>query len=480
MNTSTLLIKSTKNKNFGTAFCIKKDEVGSYFVTCTHVIEDCGKDSLELNEQRASIVALGSKEDIDLAVVFVKGFFECAVLKLSDEEVEDGRNFRLDGFQRIVHKKESYKLAELNGFVKKSFEIHNDSKTINAYELNIGNNDSIERGYSGSAIVCDGLVVAMATDRNINGKEAYAVPVRYLREIWTKMDEGLFVSAQTRKKIEEKLIFDMLPRRKQVYIDREVDAILSNRIAQKVGGVLFLYGQGGVGKTTLLEKFSQTNRPTLYLHINQKIEMNMVDIFLDENKTTSLNCPNFEVKLDEVFEQKENDEKIPFNTELKLLEALEKDFGEHGVFIVDTFEKNKNSHIDSHVKFTNNRITSTRTKIGIRFKDYLENLVYLFTKKSTFIIAGRNRIDDVTENRSEETFLNIDEVQELEMQNFSATEITEYIEKSHLDSPSQEQLTHIVTLTGGNPLLIFLFVRVAKDYSGWDELNYEEMKKNCL
>jgi hypothetical protein len=35
MSESTFLIKSTKNKSFGTGFCIKKDERGAYLVTQT-------------------------------------------------------------------------------------------------------------------------------------------------------------------------------------------------------------------------------------------------------------------------------------------------------------------------------------------------------------------------------------------------------------------------------------------------------------
>ena len=47
------LLKSTKNSSFGTAFCIKQDTKGSYFVTCTHVVEDCGIDSLTIEQHQA-------------------------------------------------------------------------------------------------------------------------------------------------------------------------------------------------------------------------------------------------------------------------------------------------------------------------------------------------------------------------------------------------------------------------------------------
>jgi len=52
---STFLIKSTKNKSFGTAFCIDNDAHGSFLVTCEHVIESCGKEDLEVNGKNAEL-----------------------------------------------------------------------------------------------------------------------------------------------------------------------------------------------------------------------------------------------------------------------------------------------------------------------------------------------------------------------------------------------------------------------------------------
>ena len=286
------------------------------------------------------------------------------------------------------------------------------------------------------------------------------------------------IEAQRAK--EEKLIFSTTSKSKKVYINRDVDALLSNRITQKKGCVLFLHGQGGIGKSTLLEKFSRSDRPTIFIHINERVDMSMVDIFLDENRTTVRNCPKFEAKLDEIFFEREENNKTPFKAEFELLEAIREDFGEHGVFIVDTFEKSKNSHITSRVKFDGDRVRFTRADSFFRFREYLERLIYLFVPHTTFIIAGRNRIGDVNENRSDERFLDIDDVEEIEMQNFSATDIKQYILEHKLPSPTKEQLSDIEKLTHGNPLLVYLLVTVRKrdkDYKSWDELDYSEMRK---
>ena len=39
-------LKSSKNRSFGTGFCIYKDKKGSFLLTATHVVESCGLETL--------------------------------------------------------------------------------------------------------------------------------------------------------------------------------------------------------------------------------------------------------------------------------------------------------------------------------------------------------------------------------------------------------------------------------------------------
>ena len=64
----------------------------------------------------------------------------------------------------------------------------------------IENEYTIEKGYSGSAIVSNGEVIAVATDRNSNGKQAYAIPITYLKEIWQTMPHTLFLEEEIEQK----------------------------------------------------------------------------------------------------------------------------------------------------------------------------------------------------------------------------------------------------------------------------------------
>lgn len=169
---------------------------------------------------------------------------------------------------------------------------------------------------------------------------------------------------------------------------------------------------------------------------------------------------------------------ILLNTEYVLLQALTEDFTEeHGLFMVDTFEKIKNSDITSSVRFNEDGTISMSLKERhYRLKDYIENLVYLFVDNSTFIIAGRNTQNELNMEVPEAY------TQELELVKFNPNNLQEFFnafsKKKAFPTPSKEQLKTIEELTLGNPLLVHLLSQVAKQYDNWDEFDYETMKRH--
>ena len=56
----------------------------------------------------------------------------------------------------------------------------------------------------------------------------------------------------------------------QIYINRELDLLIEEKITNKTPKVLFVHGQGGVGKSTLLKKFlsyDDKEIPTVLINI---------------------------------------------------------------------------------------------------------------------------------------------------------------------------------------------------------------------
>ncbi|MBU1668696.1 hypothetical protein KKC13_09765 [bacterium] len=115
---------------------------------------------------------------------------DAEILTLSTEDKTIETTFTLDGFK--PHKSGSYLQRPLQGAIANISQIHSPNRTIRTYELMIENSYSIEKGYSGSAIVSNDQVIGIATDRNSSGKQAYAIPIGYLKEIWEDMPQSLF------------------------------------------------------------------------------------------------------------------------------------------------------------------------------------------------------------------------------------------------------------------------------------------------
>ena len=199
---STFLITSTKKKSFGTGFCIHKDTNGSFLLTCAHIVNSCGKDNLQVESHKAILLHSSKDNDIiDLALIYVENLIDTTPLKLYNEIINiDNDNksnvFDIDGFR--LHKN-NYAKEPLKGYIKKSYTQESKDNKEWIYELSIDEGDSIEQGYSGSAVVCSqtGLVIAVATDRKIDGKKAYATPVTYLKYIWKYIPSTIYESNET-------------------------------------------------------------------------------------------------------------------------------------------------------------------------------------------------------------------------------------------------------------------------------------------
>ena len=183
---STFLITSSKNRSFGTAFCICNNEKGSFLVTAGHVIHDCGEESLQVENQKTILIAIGDSKGIDLAVVFVSNLI-AKPLKLNSFALSKNMKLQVEGFKSHLN---DHKLELLNGVVKKISKLKTEYQELNIYELNFNNDNKIERGYSGSAVVSEGYVFAVVVSR-YSQTHADAIPIEYLKDIWKGMPPSL-------------------------------------------------------------------------------------------------------------------------------------------------------------------------------------------------------------------------------------------------------------------------------------------------
>jgi len=245
MNISTFLIKSRESGGFGTGFSIDTDLDGSFLLTCRHVVE--GESDLEVNHLEVEVLEnISSNELIDLAVIYVKGL-KSKPLKLSLELIEEDDAFFIDGFKE--HKEYEYKFERLLGSIKKVSQIYTEDNYIDSYELSIGERDFIEDGYSGSAIVSkkSGKVVAVATDKVYTGKEAYAIPIKYLQSVWSNFKPTLFSELSPFVGLNA---FSYYDRSYFFGRDREIEDIIK-RLEQS--NILAIMGDSGSGKSSLIK-----------------------------------------------------------------------------------------------------------------------------------------------------------------------------------------------------------------------------------
>jgi len=236
---STFLIQSRSNQSIGTGFCIDKDEKGSYLVTCAHVVEECGDDSLMVNNHTAKVIDIEDNSVIDLALLYVEGLTEVTTMELCEDMVDENVLFEVEGFK--THHVDSYKLENLTGNIKKISQLASNNQMVSLYELILDKENQITKGYSGSAIVLKGTnkVIAVATDKHANSHHhAYATPISYLKTI-VREKVLLFSNCQNYITYKE-------DESKKSWID-----IFSNNLLNTVGGVIVV----GIVTSVIYDKF---------------------------------------------------------------------------------------------------------------------------------------------------------------------------------------------------------------------------------
>ncbi|MCP4346186.1 MAG: trypsin-like peptidase domain-containing protein [Desulfobacterales bacterium] len=189
--------KDPNNKKFGTGFAIHQDKQGSYFLTCMHVINDVGPDQVIVGGHTAEVIAFGSDDTFDMAVLRVKNIDIISFLRLNSSG-RPGSVFAAVGFQLLSNS--SYLIRPIEGRLGKQIEIVSgkQSERMIAWDLKITDDYKLQRGYSGSPVIDVKTedVIAIVSHRLDEGKKGIAISIEILSSIWPEMPDDLLIQPQ--------------------------------------------------------------------------------------------------------------------------------------------------------------------------------------------------------------------------------------------------------------------------------------------
>jgi len=193
--TTIALISSRPNPTvFGTGFVIYADATRSYLVTCAHVVRDIQKESSEpgdllVDQVSATLEAIGTPDTIDLAVLSVPRLVTMPPLPLSSQATE---GVAVEVYGQYMVEKKSAKLAErLRGVLYKETVFSSAAFKVRSFRLKLQEDDRIQPGYSGGAVIWDGRAIAVAAVQQGQGSEAIAIAIEAVAEIWQAMPSSL-------------------------------------------------------------------------------------------------------------------------------------------------------------------------------------------------------------------------------------------------------------------------------------------------
>ena len=193
LTNSVVLITSSNpgNDRFGTGFITRRTGDFAYVVTCAHVVQDVGVDTICVNSTSSIVVVTGDDLGLDLAVIKVEGLRNDIgkVFSIGDS-TPTGKEFVTEGFQIFDPKARTHRKRALYGTFVEPFEVtaQAPSNPIKAWELKFADGN-VQPGYSGSPIVDTQTekVVGVVSHRLREGIGA-AISIEELNRIWQPIE----------------------------------------------------------------------------------------------------------------------------------------------------------------------------------------------------------------------------------------------------------------------------------------------------
>jgi trypsin-like peptidase len=253
---SVVLITGANPSRFGTGFVIFRDEQATFVLTCRHVVDDVGgSDALLVGNDKASVIASDEANGFDLAVLRIEKLLSSPVMKLHaagrHEDDFTTRGFHAVGKQ-IVSQELGGKLRDYVGLQSRSYGMGS------AWSLEIDDpgkspRQLLQPGYSGAPVLdTRQRVIGVVSVSQDGGRQGWAISVAVLKDIWPQMPAGLIV---------EQAESEVQPRDPVMNLKEELDAFrkVANR-EDKLTRVILISGEGGMGKTHLMELYRRVAR----------------------------------------------------------------------------------------------------------------------------------------------------------------------------------------------------------------------------
>lgn len=247
-----VLVTGTESGKFGTAFAIHSDEMGTYLLTCRHVIDEVGDiNGLLVAQQPATVVVSDSREGFDLAVVHVKSKLDIPLLEISLAQPSETA-FRTAGFYGYGKSK----LAQhIRGKIGERAEVLSSALNCRcaAWHLEIDNDEQLLHGYSGSPLINEsGKAIGFISYKQDKTNRGLAFSIEALRHIWLEMPEQL---ARTFQRAALQATVSRSSKLPLMNMDAEradFERIASGEDTET--RLIVINGKSGLGKTRLLEE----------------------------------------------------------------------------------------------------------------------------------------------------------------------------------------------------------------------------------
>lgn len=188
-----------KNKSFGSAFIIARDDNYSYLLTCAHVVEQINDKEVVVNKLKIAgldslveIVKHGSSNAIDMTLLKVAGLFDKPLFEQSMLGQEQ-TDIQVTGYSLFNPKAGQYVRRSIKGKLSNRIKIAADNQEYPFLDISIEDDDfsKLEGGYSGSPLYNSaGQILGVVSHRR-TGELGHAFCISNLALLYPEIDKLL-------------------------------------------------------------------------------------------------------------------------------------------------------------------------------------------------------------------------------------------------------------------------------------------------